>query len=101
MTLQEVSDRAIEELRREHAAEVIRVKVETAQEKVEKLLALIAEGKTVWVRTHLRSWKVDQKIVNKFRAAGCEIFVARGRSFYMRNGKRLDCIDGCRFVLEG
>lgn len=72
-----------------------------AQEKIDKILSTVGEGKTVYISTALRSYKITQKVVDKFNRAGLELFKVNGDSVMMANGKRYDCIDYCKFTVEG
>lgn len=72
-----------------------------ADERIEKIVNAIESGKTVRFETHLRVTPVNLKTLNKFRAAGYELFKAQGDSVMMRNGKRWECVDGCRVTVQG
>lgn len=65
------------------------------QKKLTWILQQLAEGRTVFVRSHTRTWEVCPGLAERFEACG-GLFKIKGRSLYMRHGKRLDCIDYCR-----
>lgn len=58
----------------------------------DRKLAFIKEhleaGRTVYVQTHLRTWKLSKKHADMVKVSGS--------SLYMQNGKSWDCIDYCK-----
>lgn len=72
-----------------------------AQQKIEKILAAVEEGKTVYISTAYRSYKINQKIVNSWSKSGKELFKVQGDSMMMGCGKEYLCIDYCKFTVEG
>lgn len=65
----------------------------TGAEKIEKIMAEIEAGKTVQFRSGYSCINVSKKDVARFRKAGCEIFKAKGHSFYVARGRNWDCLD--------
>ena len=72
----------------------------TAQEKLSKLLSVLADGKTVYISTALRCTKVTEKDVAKFEEIGRPLFKVSGNSLFMSFGKRYDCIDYCKVTAQ-
>lgn len=72
----------------------------TADEKVANLEAYIAEGRTVFFQTALRTWKVDAACVARFAEIGAKVFKAKNGSLWLANGKRFVCADGCRITVR-
>ena len=52
-------------------------------------------GKTVYICTYTRAWKVTKKIIDKWDRAGIPLFKLSGNCLSMGNGKRRDCICNC------
>lgn len=73
----------------------------SAQEKIDKILATVKEGKTVYVSTAYRSYKITQKVVDSWSKLGLELFKVQGDSMMMGSGKSYVCIDYCKFTVEG
>lgn len=71
-----------------------------AQEKIEKVLATVKEGKTVYISTAYRSYKITQNVVDSWSKSGIELFKVQGNSMMMGNGKSYVCIDYCKFTVE-
>jgi hypothetical protein len=67
----------------------------TAKDKYNILISAIDQGKTVYVGTHLRCWKVTPATFKRWEKAGLNLWSIKGKSLYMRFGKRNDCIDYC------
>ena len=67
----------------------------TAQEKLNKVNELIAQGCDVYFCTAYRSIKVNAKSVANFKKAGCDLIRISGNSLFMAAGKRFDCVDYC------
>lgn len=65
----------------------------TAEQKIEKILAIIASGKMVQFRSGLSCINVDAKTVKRFEKAGAELFKASGNSLYIARGRNWDCLD--------
>jgi len=72
----------------------------TANEKITKIIETIESGRTVYFSTMLRHTPVNLRTLNKFRNAGYELFKANGDSIMMRNGKRWECVDGCKITVQ-
>lgn len=69
----------------------------TATEKLAKILEVLKAGKTIYVQTTYRAWKITAKDVATFEAANRPLLKVNGNSLYMAVGKRYDCIDYCAF----
>ena len=69
-----------------------------AAEKIQKLISLIEGGKTVTFSTATRHTQVNLKALNKFRAAGYDLFKSDAKSMYMMQGKNHVCIDYCKIT---
>ena len=69
-----------------------------ATDRLEKINNAIEAGYTVRISTMTNYSDVNQKVVNRFRKAGYEVFKVAQDSLYMRSGKRWDCIDYCSFT---
>jgi hypothetical protein len=59
-----------------------------ANQKLAFILEHLEAGRTVYISTHLRTWKLARKHADMVKVAGS--------SLYLQNGKRWDCIDYCR-----
>jgi D-lyxose ketol-isomerase len=59
------------------------------------ILAGLNAGKTVYVATYLRCWKITAKTLAKWAAVGRELFAVKNDSLYMASGRGYDCIDYC------
>ena len=60
----------------------------------------IANGHTVYISTMYRHTPVNPKTAAKFNAAGYDLFKVDSKdSLYLRDGKRWDCIDFCKFTV--
>ncbi|MFA6198968.1 MAG: hypothetical protein WC679_01015 [Bacteroidales bacterium] len=68
----------------------------TFQEKVDKLIKLLNENRTVYIQTIYRTIVVTKKTFDKFNNLNIELFKADNTGFYIRNGKRYDCLNGCK-----
>lgn len=64
--------------------------------KIEKLIALLEAGKTVYISSTWRSYPLTLKTLTKFRNAGYDLFKSDGNSVMMMVGKKYLCIDGCK-----
>lgn len=63
-----------------------------ARRKVAFIRANLTAGRTVYVSTHLKSWKFTPKW-----AADVDVmFRANRNGAWMARGKNWDCIDGCK-----
>jgi len=71
-----------------------------AQEKVDKIIETLREGKTIYISTALRSYKITKKTLASWDKAGLQLFKAEGNSMYMASGKKFLCIDYCQFTVE-
>ena len=71
-----------------------------AQEKIDKLIAIIEAGATVIVVTPLRHTVVTGKTLKKFQAANLPFFKATKDSMMMREGPRYVSIDYCQFFMQ-
>ena len=71
----------------------------TAQEKADRLYAVLAAGKTVDIATQTRTTRVTQKHVRSWAQSGRPLFKADSKSLYMACGKRYDCIDYCQITM--
>lgn len=67
-----------------------------AQEKIEKLISYIKEGRTVRVSTPLRVTDIEAKHLAQWEKAGRPLLRAGKNSMYMASGKKYVCIDFCR-----
>ncbi|MNY59059.1 hypothetical protein D3C86_1954650 [compost metagenome] len=72
-----------------------------AQQKIDKILNTVKEGKTVYITTALRSYKITQKTLSSWEKSGLELFKVQGDSMMMASGKQYLCIDYCKFTVEG
>lgn len=72
-----------------------------AQQKIDKILTTVKEGKTIYISTALRSYKITQKTVNNWEKSGLQLFKVQGDSMMMASGKKWLCIDYCKFTVEG
>jgi len=70
----------------------------TAQETVNKIYNLIAEGHTVYITNYLRSHKLNQATVDKFSAIGRPVLKAAGNSIFISSGKKYVCVDWCQIT---
>lgn len=68
------------------------------KEKINKIVDLINEGKTVYFSTALKSIEVNKKVIDKFNKAGYDLFKSDGKSMYIRQGKSFVCIDYCKIT---
>ena len=66
-----------------------------AQEKLNRINEMIAQGCDVYFCTAYKSIKVNAKTVAKFANVGCDLFRVSGNSLFIAAGKRFDCVDGC------
>ncbi len=73
----------------------------TPQQKIDKIIATIKEGKTLYFSTCTRSTKVTPKTLKRWEDAGNVLFKADSKSMYMAAGNRFDCIDYCKITVEG
>jgi hypothetical protein len=71
----------------------------TATDKIDKILEVLAAGKTVYIQTALRITKVTAKDVAKFAAINRPLFRADEKSMYISAGNRYDCIDFCKITV--
>jgi hypothetical protein len=71
----------------------------TAEQKIAKITDAILQGKTVYFQTYLKSYAVNLKTLNKFKAAGFELFKVSGNSVLMLCGKKYLCVDGCQITV--
>jgi hypothetical protein len=69
-----------------------------AQEKIEKLIAVVKSGKVLHVCTPLRVTLISQSSMDRFDKAGMPLLKAIGDSMYMANGSKYVCIDYCKFI---
>jgi len=68
-------------------------------EKLNKILAHINDGGTVYIGTQIRMSKIDSKVVKSWEKSGYDLFkVGKSGSLYLARGKNYDCVDGCKFV---
>ena len=67
----------------------------TAAERLQSWIDAISSGKTLYVATYAKCWKIDSKTVAKFSKAGMPVLKAKGESLYMASGKSYVCIDYC------
>jgi len=67
----------------------------SAEEKLKMILSGLQAGKTVYVATYLRCWKITGKTLAKWAQVDRHLFTINGNSLYMAAGKRYDCIDYC------
>ena len=70
-----------------------------AKNKLDKILEVLAAGRTVYVRTCTRATKITQKNVRDFDAINRPLFKVSGDSLYISAGKRYDCIDFCTITV--
>jgi hypothetical protein len=67
--------------------------------KVEHLLSEIKKGKTLYILHCLGGWKINQKTVEKFIAAGYPVLKEKNGSLYAAKGKKYSCVDFCHIEL--
>lgn len=72
----------------------------TAQQKIDKIINTVKEGKTVYISTSMRSYKITQKTLNIWGKLGLQLFKVEGNSMMMASGKHWLCIDYCKFTVE-
>ena len=72
----------------------------TANDKMAKILEVLAAGRVVYISTALRSIKVTNKSVKDFEAINRPLFKVSGESLFISSGKRYDCIDFCRITVQ-
>lgn len=70
-----------------------------ANDKLAKILEVLAAGRTVYISTALKHVKVTNKNVKQFDAIGRPLFKTDGKSLWISAGKRYDCIDFCRITV--
>ena len=71
--------------------------------KVDKLIKRVENGDTLYIATYGRIIKIDKKVLNRFRKAGCDVLrPSDDAGFYVARGKHFDYIapGGCRVWLE-
>jgi hypothetical protein len=64
----------------------------TAERKNSFINEHLAAGRTVYIQTALRTWKLSRKHTAMVKVSG--------KSIYMQNGKRWDCIDYCKISAQ-
>jgi hypothetical protein len=52
----------------------------------------LAAGRTVYIQTALRTWKLSKKHADMVKVSG--------ESLYLQNGKRWDCADYCKISAQ-
>lgn len=67
-----------------------------AQAKLDAINGALAEGRTVYVRSALKAWKVTPKTAERWKKAGNQMFKVSGESLYMASGSKWVCIDYCQ-----
>ena len=70
-----------------------------AGERVKSYLEGIAAGMTLVIANPLRALTIDKATVDSWRAVGKEVLYAKGGSIYVRRGKKVECVNFCRFEL--
>ena len=70
-----------------------------AGERVKSYLEGIAAGMTLVISNPLRALTIDKATVDSWRAVGKEVLYAKGGSIYVRRGKKVECVNFCRFEL--
>jgi len=64
-----------------------------AAKKMEWITAALAAGRSVYVHSCTRVFKITPAIAKRFDKAGRPVFKITGTSLYMSNGNRYDCIN--------
>lgn len=70
-----------------------------AGERVKSYLEGVAAGMTLVISNPLRALTIDKATVDSWRAVGKEVLYAKGGSIYVRRGKKVECVNFCRFEL--
>ncbi len=70
----------------------------TAQDKLNEIHKIIKQGYTVCFTTYLKQIQVNQKSVDSFRESGIELLKVKGESLFIANGKKYECVDGCKIT---
>lgn len=67
----------------------------TAQEKLEMIEDMLSQGKTVYISSYTKTWKVTPKTIKRFAKVGIEFFKVSGNNLWMAQGRKRVCIDYC------
>ena len=64
----------------------------SARRRVAAIIAHLEAGRTIYISTYTRSIKCTKAHIGMFKAAR--------NGAYIQNGKRWDCIDGCKINVQ-
>jgi hypothetical protein len=71
----------------------------TGKEKIEKIIGAINAGHTVYFSNHLKTWKMDSKILKRFENAGYDLFKTdKDNHILMLSGKKYVIMDYCKIT---
>ena len=71
--------------------------------KLSEIMECVNQGKTIIISNYLHAWRIDKKVVEKWKKCGLEVLKENSKGeLFMGHGRRYDCITGCNIsVWEG